>query len=143
MLSLKLADTQIPRGIDSLPHKETVFRIFEERLENSDFDTSIALSMLEKDGVNPIKVLDKYFKEDEYVYNIKGIRISRNKVLRIYSALDGINVDPRLAQYNMVLYALTRNSYLTYKEIISLATAYNEKEIEMRRMEEERQPRDR
>ncbi len=132
LLSTKLASVEIPKGIDGIAYNKEIFKMFEERVESSDFDISAALKMLESDDINPIKVLDTCFKEDDYVYIINGIRISRNKVLRIYSALSGLDLDPKIGKYNMILYALTRNSYLTSDEIISLAVSYNKAEEEMK-----------
>ena len=78
---------------------------------------------------NPdIAKLEKEHKVDEYAYEIDGIRISRNKVLRIYENFRILNVPTKQDE---LLFALTYNSLLSDDELKKVVgyTAYKEQEM--------------
>lgn len=120
----ELKHTKIPRGIKEIPFNEEALKTFEERLQNEPFDISVALNIIKKDEVTPLKVLEENFKKDDLVYEICGIRISRIKVLRIYSALSELELDPYKGEYSLLTYALTRNSYITGEDVYKLIGEY-------------------
>lgn len=123
----------IPQGIKSVFLSKEVFemyRMFDERLANCDFDISKALDMIESDEFNNLKVLENNFKKDYLTYEINGLKISRLKVLRIYSALNNLTLDPEKSEYLVLLYALTKNSYFTREQIVSFAHTFKAKKDE-------------
>ena len=126
--------TEIPRGINNIEYDENIiqkFGIFEERLNNSEFDIETALEMSKDYEINIVKVFENKFKKDDLVYEIEGIRISRMKVLRILSALNGIEVDKETGEDVLLLYILTRNSYLTKEQIEKVTREYKSAKEEL------------
>lgn len=100
-------------------HKEPseLEQIFEEIIKKSDNNT-IAFDFINQ--LNSIKILDKeYSSKQVRAYNIDGILISRYKVLRYMTTLiyNGMNENK-----DMLMYAITKNSFLTKEEYEKIET---------------------
>ena len=132
VLKQLLDKTEIPQGIESLPYDKNLHKILEDRVADSDFDIETALEKANSEEISIIKVLEEKFKKDDLVYEIAGTRVSRNKVLRIFSAISDLDIDFKSKEYPILKYALTRNSYFTKDQIISLMKAYHNAKEEMK-----------
>lgn len=100
-------------------HKEPskLEQIFEEIIKKSDNNT-IAFEFLYQ--LPSINSLDKeYLSKQARSYNIDGVLISRNKVLRYMTTLiyNGMNESK-----DMLMYAITKNSFLTKEEYEKIET---------------------
>lgn len=125
-------DSKTYLGIDRTNGEVQTRRYFPEFLNKAHFDKAI----FESDNNNIvlsqhdelIRAIDKKYssEEDEMVYIIGGIRISKLKVMRIYNTLKMASLDGTL---DSLMYAVTRNSIITreqYKAIEKeIATLYN------------------
>jgi len=80
---------------------------------------SISNDVLECDM---IKELDKNYQDDNK-YNIGGVLISRNKVLRCLTALDCYSISNQDKLFNSLIY----NSYLSHSDIQILKSSLNNK----------------
>jgi len=90
--------------------------LFDDALEDA-FNTYVS-----DDDIDEIKELDEKYldKENPYIYNIDGMRVSRLKVLRIYSCLKEKGLE---GLDNSLLYALTHNSIISegkYDKLVEL-----------------------
>lgn len=100
-------------------HKEPseLEQIFDEIVKKSDNNT-IAFDFINQ--LNSIKILDKeYSSKQVRAYNIDGILISKYKVLRYMTTLiyNGMNESK-----DMLMYAITKNSFLTKEEYEKIET---------------------
>ena len=100
-------------------HKEPseLEQIFNEIVKKSDNNT-IAFDFINQ--LNSIKILDKeYSSKQVRAYNIDGLLISRYKVLRYMTTLiyNGMNESK-----DMLMYAITKNSFLTKEEYEKIET---------------------
>ena len=100
-------------------HKEPseLEQIFDEIVKKSDNNT-IAFDFINQ--LNSIKILDKeYSSKQVRAYNIDGVLISRYKVLRYMTTLiyNGMNESK-----DMLMYAITKNSFLTKEEYEKIET---------------------
>lgn len=100
-------------------HKEPseLEQIFDEIVKKSDNNT-IAFDFINQ--LNSIKILDKeYSSKQVRAYNIDGILISKYKVLRYMTTLiyNGMNENK-----DMLMYAITKNSFLTKEEYEKIET---------------------
>lgn len=116
-------DSKIYLGINKINGAQQTRKYTPEFFNKSYFDKAIYASdnnnivLSESDEI--IKALNERFssEEDEMVYIIAGIRISKLKVMRIYNTLKMSSLDGTL---DSLMYAITRNSIITkeqYREI--------------------------
>ena len=96
---------------------ESLIESFEQTIKAYPFDVTVY------DSDTNIKLLEDNFKENDLVYNIGGVRISRLKVLRIYNAL---KENPHTDEKNKFIYAVTRNTYMNNEQYSMMVNAYNE-----------------
>lgn len=83
--------------------------------KSSNNGMGLAVRVLENQTSKTIlKSLEKLVDpNDKLVYNIEGIKISKNKVLRLYNTLKSYNFEENIV---LILYILTKNSYLTQEQ---------------------------
>lgn len=113
--------TIIPKGITGIID-EKLIATYEERIREKPVDISVD----EDDIDSPINALDSKYKENELLYNIEGIKISRLKVIRVYNALKDLEGLDDNGRNNVVRYALTRNSFLWPSQINELFKAFRD-----------------
>lgn len=96
---------------DAINHGSDETIIYDElvRLGNIDDISTIALDD------DYIMYLENNFKENEYMYNINGVIVSRYKVLRYYSSL--IKQDDINPSEDLIMYVVTLNSMLDQEEL--------------------------
>ena len=104
--------------------KEDVFALYDAINHGSDetiiYDELVRLGNI--DNISTIALDDEYimylennYKENEYMYNINGVIVSRYKVLRYYSSL--IKQDDINPSEDLIMYAVTLNSMLDQEEL--------------------------
>ena len=94
------------------------FKLFEEKVQYEPFNILPAINEIKNPNKDtPLKILEEHFKVDEYLYEIAGIRISRLKVLRVYSALSSIPIRTADTEKMKLYFALARNSYMTKEDV--------------------------
>ncbi|NLA32940.1 MAG: hypothetical protein GX864_03270, partial [Mollicutes bacterium] len=98
---------------------ETKLTIPEEILNKLNNNPKLILTDLEE-----LKIIEDYL--DDQVYNIEGINISKNKVLRIKKALDSEKIE----ENNKIFYAIIYNSFLNPNEIRKLEGLVYSKQYE-------------
>lgn len=113
--------------LDSIYDDQLYLKLFDEleskivASETTCFD--FAIKDLEKED-SILTKLEKYINpKDSRVYEIEGIRISRNKVLRLYHILklNNYEITP-----DIMIYVMSRNSYLTQYQFERLASGIME-----------------
>ncbi len=125
----------IPKRIIDTPQYDNMFRMFEEKVANEPFDLVHAINEInDQKGNSPLKILEEYFKVDDYLYEIAGIRISRLKVLRVYSALRNIQTRTPDAEKNKLLYAISKNSYMTKEDVEIIMAEYDKAKRQAREL---------
>lgn len=104
--------------------KEDVFALYDAINHGSDetiiYDELVRLGNI--DNISTIALDDEYimylennYKENEYMYNINGVIVSRYKVLRYYSSL--IKQDDINPSEDLIMYVVTLNSMLDQEEL--------------------------
>lgn len=110
----------------------SMIKEMEEHIRKSS-NSGIVLAQMALQNSNTktiLKYLEQFVEStNKLIYNIDGIRISKNKVLRLYNTLKSYNFEESLV---MILYILTRNSYLNQEQFEKLKSKINnmlEKEL--------------
>lgn len=104
--------------------KEDVFALYDAINHGNDetiiYDELVRLGNI--DNISTIALDDEYimylennYKENEYMYNINGVIVSRYKVLRYYSSL--IKQDDINPSEDLIMYVVTLNSMLDQEEL--------------------------
>ena len=122
----------IPYRIVNDEKYQKLFRTFDNRMKNAVFDINSALQEIEDNLFSPLNVLEENFKVNDYLYVVHGIRISRLKVLRIYSALKNIETHNDNAVNNKLIYAISKNSYMTSSDVKLVLNEYLNAKEKMR-----------
>lgn len=101
-----------------------IFNEFENiTLKQDNNEINLALNDIENDENSLLKILEKYRDEENpSIYVINGIRISRIKVLRLYTTLKINGIHPSIYSF---MYILTKNSYITQEEFNDLYSTIN------------------
>ena len=89
-----------------------------------EYSTNINPSVFENES---IKFLEDNYKKDEYLYEINGIRVSRQKVIRIISTF--INKGIEITE-DEIRYALTYNSIINQEELETIINYRNNNNLQ-------------
>lgn len=114
---------------DNFTEKQMIIIDEFERLISNHNNTSLIFATKELNDPKSktiLKYLEDYVDPDnKLIYNIRGIKISRNKVLRLYTILKLNNFEESL---DIMLYIITRNSYLTQQQFETIKNEITELE---------------
>ena len=109
---------------EELESVQKQFREIDNIVDNAPFKINEIQDNIESDEY--LSVLENNYKENDYLYVVDGIRISRIKVLRVMNTL----LDKEVGS-SKIAYAIARHSFLTLDEMKRIFNALNDKKGKM------------